>query len=167
MGAKVGGSSAGGMDEINVTPLIDIVLVLLIIFMVLTPITLTKMASELPPQDQNDPPPPDPNDPKQLLVAIYADNTLALNLKPMTEPELSEALRKQLLGRVSDKKNVFIDAHPDASYEVVVHWIDVAREQGAQRVGLAEFKEEGPVQLSPEQLLQLDAPPAAPAAPTP
>jgi hypothetical protein len=68
---------------------------------------------------------------------------------------------------VSDKKNVFIDAHPDASYEVVVHWIDVAREQGAQRVGLAEFKEEGPVQLSPEQLLQLDAPPAAPAAPTP
>ena len=46
MGAKVGGSNKGGMDEINVTPLIDIVLVLLIIFMVLTPITVQKMAAE-------------------------------------------------------------------------------------------------------------------------
>jgi biopolymer transport protein TolR len=167
MGAKVGGSSAGGMDEINVTPLIDIVLVLLIIFMVLTPITLTKMASELPPQDQDDPPPPDPNDPKQLLVAVYADNSVALNLKPLDEASLTQELRKQLLGRPAEKKNVFIDAHPDSSYDVVVHWIDVSRDAGAQRVGLAEFKEEGPVQLTPEQLLQMSAPPAEPTAPTP
>jgi biopolymer transport protein ExbD len=166
MGAKVGGGNQGGMDEINVTPLIDIVLVLLIIFMVLTPITLTKMASELPPVEQDDPPPPDPNDPKQLLVAVYKDNTLALNLRPMDEAALAQELRKQLLGRPSDKKNVFVDAHPEASYEVVVHWIDVAREAGAQRVGLADFKEEGPVQLTLEQILQLDAP-SAPAAPKP
>ncbi len=167
MGAKVGGGNQGGMDEINVTPLIDIVLVLLIIFMVLTPTTLTKMASELPPVEQDEPPPPDPNDPKQLLIAVYADNSLALNLKPMDEATLTKELRKQLLGRVGDKKNVFIDAHPDSAYDVVVHWIDVSREVGAQRVGLADFKEEGPVQLSPEQLLQLSAPPAAPVAPTP
>ena len=58
MSIQVKGSQAGGMDEINVTPLIDVVLVLLIIFMVLTPLTVQKMANNLPPPDEETPPPP-------------------------------------------------------------------------------------------------------------
>ncbi len=167
MGAKVGGASGGSMDEINVTPLIDIVLVLLIIFMVITPMTVQKLPTELPPKDDAPPPPPDPNK-KQLMVAVYKDNTFALNLQPITEEKLRTELEAQLKGRVSDERNVFIDAHPDAKYEVVVHVADLSREMGAERVGFADLKDEGPVQLTPEQLLQMSAPPPAdPAAPTP
>lgn len=166
MGAKVGGGNAGGMDEINVTPLIDIVLVLLIIFMVLTPITVQKMPTELPPVD--DPPVQDQPPPEaQLMVAIYKDNTLALNLKPTDEATLAIDLKRQLLGRTKEKKNVFIDAHPDATYDMVVHVVDLSREAGAARVGFADLKDEGPAQLTPEQLQMLGAPPApvTPAAP--
>jgi biopolymer transport protein ExbD len=155
------------MDEINVTPLIDVVLVLLIIFMVLTPTTLTKMPAELPPEDQDEPPPPDPND-QPLVVAIYKDNSLALNLVPMGEPALADVLKKRLRGKVKDKRNVFVDAHPDSLYETVVHAVDLSRECGAARVGFADMKEEGPPVATPEQLeiMRTGAlSPASPAAP--
>ncbi|MBM4391781.1 MAG: biopolymer transporter ExbD [Deltaproteobacteria bacterium] len=151
MGAKVG-ASKGGMDEINVTPLIDVVLVLLIIFMVLTPITMQKMATELPPEDEDQPPPP-PQQDEQLMVAIYDDASLALNLVPVDEARLAEELQKRLKGRASSKRNVFVDAHPDAAYDQVVHVIDLARDCGAERVGFADMKDEGPTRVTPEQLL--------------
>lgn len=157
MGAKVGGSSQGGMDEINVTPLIDVVLVLLIIFMVLTPITLTKMATELPPENEEEPPPPpDPNQ-DQLLVAVYKDNTIALNLIPMDATKLQAELKLRLKNRPKDKRVVFVDGHPEASYELVVNTIDQIRDCGADRVGFAEMKDEGPTQLTPEQLQAMAA----------
>jgi biopolymer transport protein ExbD len=170
MGAKVGGSSGGGMDEINVTPLIDVVLVLLIIFMVLTPITISKMATELPPEDQDEPPPPpDPND-QPLMVAIYADNSLALNLIPTDETKLRADLTARLKGKAKAKRNVFVDAHPDALYDTVVHAVDLARDCGAERVGFADMKEEGPLQATPEQIQIMQsggaaAPPATAPAP--
>ena len=172
MGAKVGGGSGGGMDEINVTPLIDVVLVLLIIFMVLTPITLTKMATELPPENEEEPPPPpDPNQ-DQLLVAVYKDNTIALNLVPMAAAKLQTELKFRLKTRAKDKRVVFIDGHPEASYEVVVNTIDAIRDCGAERVGFAEMKDEGPSQLTPEQVqmmaagtLDLNAPAPTPTPP--
>lgn len=167
MGAKVGGGNKGGMDEINVTPLIDIVLVLLIIFMVLTPITVQKMAAELPPVDDQPPPPPPPPGDVQLMIAIYKDGTLALNLQPLDEAKLRGDLRRQLLGRIKDKKNVFIDAHPDATYDTVVHVIDLSREAGAERVGFADLKDEGPAQLTPEQSQPPGTGAATPAPATP
>lgn len=168
MGAKVGGKKGGGMDEINVTPLIDIVLVMLIIFMVLTPMTVEKMASNLPPPDIDEPPPPpDPNN-EQLLVAIYADGTLALNLKPETDEELATDVERRL--RSKEKKTVFIDAHPDANYQRVVQVMDLVRAKGADRVGLAEMTEAGPAKLPPGVLLpgmQGYVPPAVPPAAPP
>ena len=170
MGAKVG-PSKGGMDEINVTPLIDVVLVLLIIFMVLTPITLQKMAAELPPIDDDTPPPPPSQQDEQLMVAIYDDSSLALNLVPMDEARLQEELQKRLRGRPSAKRNVFVDAAPEAIYEQVVHIVDVARDSGAERVGFADMKDEGPGRLTPEQAAMLAAgtlvlpTPGAPATP--
>ncbi len=151
MGAKVG-PSKGGMDEINVTPLIDVVLVLLIIFMVLTPITMQKMATELPPEDEDQPPPP-PQQEEQLMVAIYDDASLALNLVPIDEGKLAEELKRRLKGRAASKRNVFVDAAPDAKYDQVVHVIDLARDCGAERVGFADMKDEGPTRVTPEQLL--------------
>lgn len=161
MGAKLGGSNAGGMDEINVTPLIDVVLVLLIIFMVMTPITVRKMASNLPPVEDSPPTPPDQVPQDQLMVAVYQDGTLALNLKVETDDELRKDITNRLRGRA--KKSVFVDAHPDANYGRVVQIMDLVRECGAEHVGFADLKDEGPAKLEPGAVLPgTPAPAAAP-----
>jgi len=152
MSIKVPTSAQGGMDEINVTPLIDVVLVLLIIFMVMTPITVRKMASNLPPPDTEEPPPPPPDQvPDQLMVAVYEDGTISLNLKEGTDTALMEEITLRL--RSKEKKTVFIDAAPNANYGRVVQVMDLVRGAGAENVGLAELKEEGPARLEPGQVL--------------
>jgi len=161
MGMSVGAKNQGGMDEINVTPLIDVVLVLLIIFMVLTPVTVQKMASNLPPVDDSPPPPPDQTPPDQLMVAVYQDGTLALNLKMETDEELRTDITNRLRGRA--KKSVFMDAHPDANYGRVVEIMDVVRQCGAEHVGFADMKDEGPAKLEPGAVLPGAPVPAAPA----
>jgi biopolymer transport protein ExbD len=158
MSIKVPTSAQGGMDEINVTPLIDVVLVLLIIFMVMTPITVRKMASNLPPPDTEEPPPPPPDQvPDQLMVAVYEDGKIAEDLMK----EITLRLRSK------EKKTVFIDAAPNANYGRVVQVMDLVRSAGAENVGLAELKEEGPARLAPGQVLSVPGAPGAAPAPVP
>jgi biopolymer transport protein ExbD len=136
--------SRGAMSEINMTPLIDIVLVVLIIMMVNIPIQIEEMGLKLP--SPIVPPVPPPPDTEQLLIAIYDDGQIALNRKAMSESEMLYELGRRL--RPMTKKNVFVDA------DVVVHWgrvvdmVDLAREAGAANVGLAKVKEEGPLPIT-------------------
>lgn len=140
MGMKVKGGS-DPQSEINVTPLIDIVLVMLIIFMVLTPIQVEQMAVKLPDKtetmDQQEDLPED-----QLVVAAFADGTLALNKKYMTEQELNAEVRLRL--KYKRSRVVFVDADPNLQYGTVVHIMDLVRDAGAERVALAKLKDEGP-----------------------
>jgi biopolymer transport protein ExbD len=155
----------GGMDEINITPLIDVVLVLLIIFMVLTPITVQTMASRLPPTDQEEQPPPPPDQvPDQLMIAVYDDNTMALNLQVLDDVGIKTELCNRLPRRA--KKTVFIDAHKNANYARVIGVMDVARDCGAENVGFAELTDEGPARLAPGQALP-DPNAPVPVPPTP
>jgi biopolymer transport protein TolR len=164
MSIKVPTSAQGGMDEINVTPLIDVVLVLLIIFMVMTPVTVRKMASNLPPPDTEEPPPPPPDTPPdQLMVAVYEDGKIALNLKEGSDEDLMKEITQRL--RSKAKKTVFIDAAPEANYGRVVQVMDLVRTAGAENVGLAELKEEGPARLDPGQPLPGDPSAAGTAVP--
>lgn len=140
MGAKVGGSKGGANSDINVTPLIDVVLVLLIIFMVLTPRTIEEITANLPAKTETRKKQDDKND--QLLVAVYEDGSAALNLKKMDDRELWDQLRQRLRG--TDKKVVFVDAHPNLDFGRVVTMMDLAKDAGADRVGLARLKDEGP-----------------------
>jgi len=123
-------------SEINVTPLIDIVLVLLIIFMVLTPIMIYEMSVNLPDKTETVEQDDVPKD--QLLLAVCEDGSVALNRTPYEMDQLRIDLRKRL--RSKAKKVVFIDAHPDAGYERVVSVLDLARDAGADRLGLASLK---------------------------
>ncbi len=140
MGAKVGGKKGGAEADINVTPLIDIVLVLLIIFMVLSPRTIEEMTANLPSKTETVKKKDDKKD--QLLVAVYEDGSTALNLKTMDERELFDQLKQRLRG--TEKKVVFVDAHPELDYGRVVSVMDLAKDAGAERVGLARMKDEGP-----------------------
>ena len=124
-------------SDINVTPLIDVVLVLLIIFMVLTPILIEEMAVHLPDKtetvEQEDMPE------QQLVAATCADGTYALNRQVMDLPRMQEEIARQL--RSKSSRVVFVDAHPDVDYARVVEMIDAVRAAGADTVGMATLKE--------------------------
>ncbi|MCB9664945.1 MAG: biopolymer transporter ExbD [Alphaproteobacteria bacterium] len=138
MGAQLGGK--GAMAEINMTPLIDIVLVVLIIMMVNIPIQVEKMGVKLPAQVENQIPPKEPTE--QLVIMAYEDGTLALNRAAMPEDQIFGEITRRL--RPKEKKIVFVDAHPRLLWERVMDVVDLAREAGAVTVSLARLKAEGP-----------------------
>jgi len=139
MGAQLG--SKGAMSEINMTPLIDIVLVVLIIMMVNIPIQIEEMGLKLP-GTQVKKTEPNPNS-EQLVIALYDDGQIALNRRVMAEDKMLYELTRRL--RPLSKKNVFVDAHTDVLYGVVVDAVDLARRAGASNVGLAKMKDGGPL----------------------
>ena len=145
--------------DINVTPLIDVVLVLLIIFMVITPIVINEMAANLPDKTETVEQQELPKD--QLIAAVYEDGSIALNMKVVTIEELNDEVRKRL--RSKSQKVVFVDAHPDANYARVVAVMDSVRDAGADKVGLASMKDEGP--RRPEDAAAAEEGTEAPAAP--
>lgn len=144
MGASLG-TASGPNADLNLTPLIDIVLVVLIIMMVNIPIQVEEMTVKLPsskPQvDNRQEPPKD-----QLVVAMYENEELALNRKLMTEEVLLAELMRRL--RPMAEKNVFVDAAATVPYGKVIRMVDLAREAGAEKVGLAKMKEAGPLEAT-------------------
>lgn len=126
--------------DINVTPLIDIVLVLLIIFMVGSAIPIHEMEPSLPDKTETVQLDDMPKD--QLIAAVYEDGSIALNLQPVTLEELKDQVYKRLMGKSA--KVVFVDAHPDALYARVIQVMDTVRDAGAEKVGIASLKENGP-----------------------
>ncbi len=153
MGASLGGD--GVMGEINLTPLIDVVLVVLIIMMVNMPVEVQRMGAKLP---SSEPPPPRPENfdpPDQLVVALYEDGSLALSGRVMSESTLGYELGRRL--RPMDEKKVFIDAHSEVLYARVVDMMDIIQTAGGGviendegnetmpvRIGFAKMKESGP-----------------------
>jgi len=122
---------AGVVPQMNVTPLVDVVLVLLIIFMVITPLLAKTFWIHTPKQEkeevearevQQDPTPP-------LVLRVGADRTLQLNGSTVGFEELPERLRRVFAARTDHI--VFFDADDQAAYGFVVQVMDRAREGGA------------------------------------
>lgn len=127
MAMQTSGSSA----SINMTPMIDILLVLLIIFLVITPLKPVGLETEVP-RDSNAPQPAAL--PPMAVIRIDAQGTLSLNQKACTQEELRTTLGG-LLGRYP-MLPVFIDGAPELEFGQVAAIIDLAKGAGAQRVGL-------------------------------
>lgn len=129
-------SAGKGSPSINVTPLIDVLLVLLIIFMVITPLKPHKFETKVP---EKPPENLDPNiqpDPSLLVVTISKDRKIELNSQPMDEVQLGDRLKDELSKRPTDKKTLFIKAPKELNYGYVVQIIDIVKGAGAQPVGL-------------------------------
>jgi len=119
------------VPQMNVTPLVDVVLVLLIIFMVITPLLAKTFWIHTPKQEkeeveaqelQQDPTPP-------LVLRVGADRALELNGTTVGFDELPERLRRIFAARTDHV--VFFDADDEAAYGFVVQVMDQAREGGA------------------------------------
>jgi biopolymer transport protein ExbD len=123
----------------NVTPLVDVVLVLLIIFMVVTPLLTKKMWLHVPKKDkveQETPPPPPPDSAKPVVLTYDRDGTIKINAQVVSRQELSQKIRRVLAPR--PEPLVFFDAQNDAVYGEAVEVMDLAREGGAVIAVLTE-----------------------------
>ena len=120
--------------DINVTPLIDVLLVLLILFMLVAPAPPRALEAELPrPPDGRGDPAPD-----GLVLEVRADE-LALNSTPvLTLADLEGRLRAAFETR--GDRTLFVRAEGGVAYERVVAAIDAARGAGASRIGLVEVE---------------------------
>jgi len=133
MGMSQAAGSEGTMRDPNVTPIIDVMLVLLIIFMVVTPLTQAGHDVELPESadDLQEDQEPDPN---QLVLDIDAGGQVTINKQPVTWDELPLRIRDIFETRAD--KTLFLRAAPTLKYGEVVAVLDVARGNGVERIGI-------------------------------
>jgi len=132
MAMDVGGKKKGPRSEINVTPLVDIVLVLLIIFMVLTPTMLKNIAATVPEKAEEQ----QPQVPSEsaIVVEYTAKRELTVNLESVSVEGLQDKLIERL--KAQRQKAVFFKAEDEAPYGEVVRLLDIARGSGAQTLAI-------------------------------
>jgi biopolymer transport protein ExbD/biopolymer transport protein TolR len=119
--------------EMNVTPLVDVVLVLLIIFMVLAPVLTEAFDVRLPPKDDKDEELDQANDPNEPLVLHVAeDGMLDVNSVVLDEGELSDRLHRMFNARPDNL--LYLDGADQARYGAVLRAVDLARRGGASPV---------------------------------
>ena len=133
MSMAVGGSKGGAMADINVTPMADIMIVLLIIFMVITPMLQKGVDVKLP-QAGNTKERKD--DPKSIVVAVKKDGTVFLNGVKIAnaETELTN-LVKERLEEVQDKV-IYLKGDEGLAYAEVMKVMDLVRLGGVEEVAL-------------------------------
>jgi biopolymer transport protein TolR len=119
-------------SEINVTPLVDVVLVLLIIFMVLTPVIQMGYLVKVPPKAPANLPPSAVQD--QIVLRLYSGNRVMINKEEMTMEAFPNRVRDILRGNTS--KMVFFAGGRDVDYESTMAFLDLARRAGARNIGI-------------------------------
>jgi biopolymer transport protein TolR len=132
MAMSQGNPSTGLTNEINVTPMIDVLLVLLIIFMMVIPMSRKAIDLQLPdptPDNTNSGPPP-----SQIVLEVLPGGTFRVNTQPVTKADLPKKL-KEIFDPRPDKI-IFVKGDPAVKYSDVIWAMDVARGAGVKVIGM-------------------------------
>jgi len=130
-------SKSRAVPQMNVTPLVDVVLVLLIIFMVVTPLLSKQLWLQLPKQEtKNEAEPPKEN--KSVVLTVKKDGVLEINGQAVARDELKDKITRFMAAR-SDKV-VYFDAADDAPYATTVDAMDIAKQGGAKTIAILTQK---------------------------
>ena len=137
----------GGTDhlqsEINVTPMVDIMLVLLIIFMVVTPFLQQGITVAIPRDLRNPDEDQAINKESSVIISVPKDNEYYMGKKKVNLDDLKSAVEKALSTKKEEDKIVYIKSGIDVSYGEVVKVINAVREKGVDRIGLVADKKKG------------------------
>jgi biopolymer transport protein TolR len=139
MGTSTTSTKSAVQSEPNVTPMIDVMLVLLIIFMVVTPALLAGF-NAVPPQGVNlkD----HPEDEGDQVLGIDAAGIYYLNKRPVQKDDLPQLLKTIYEARTEDKI-LYVKAHKDIEYSKVIDALDVATKNGVRVVGMISEQRPG------------------------
>jgi len=135
------GSEGGLSSEINVTPMIDVLLVLLIIFMIILPLSRRAFDAQVPPEQTQKQP---PQQSAQIVLELTPDGGYAINTQPYSKAQLDVALHQIFDQRVA--KLLFVKAAPTRTYGEVIEAIDIARAAGVQVIGFTPPPEQAATQ---------------------
>ena len=144
MSMTAGGGSSGFTSEINVTPMVDIMLVLLIIFMVITPMLQAGVSVSLPRDMRN--PEEDPAIIKEtsVVVAITEAGKLYIGKKEIDKDTLKTEIDQKMATKQDHERIVYIRSDINANYGQVVETINLIRDAGIDQIGLVADKKKGP-----------------------
>jgi biopolymer transport protein TolR len=136
MGATLGGGGKKketSSPNINITPLVDVVLVVLIIFMIVTPMVTKTFWLNLPPKDKDAPPQP-PSDNKPLVMTVDKAGTIRINTTVIAKGEIKERVPRMLAAK--DQKVLYFDAASDATYAAAIEAMDLSRAGGVKSIAI-------------------------------
>lgn len=126
-------SGSGSMNsDINVTPLVDVVLVLLIIFMVITPVVQMGYLVKVPPKAPANLPPSAVQD--QIILRLVGEGRVMINKEEMTIEQFPNRVREILRGNTA--KMVFFSGSREVDYDTTMKFLDLARNAGARNIGI-------------------------------
>jgi biopolymer transport protein ExbD len=132
MGMSSSGNHEGLNGEPNLTPMIDVLLVLLVIFMLIIPMSRKALDVQLPdPTPQNTPAPPSTD---QIVLEVLPGGTFSINKEPHTRDDLFKRLKEIYDPR--PEKIIFIKGDPEVLYQDVVFAMDVSRGAGVKVIGV-------------------------------
>jgi len=138
MSMDVGGATGGVKSDINVTPLVDVMLVLLIIMMIVAPMLQKGVDVKLP-QAANTVDKPETQE--QTVIAVAADKRMYLNSVPVREDDLRAKVQEALESK--KEKIVLIKGDEDAPYSAIMATMDRLREAQIENIGLIAEKRAG------------------------
>ena len=133
MSMDLGGAKGGVKSDINVTPLVDVMLVLLIIMMLVAPMLEQGVQVKLP-KAANATAKPQSQD--QTIIAIGANRSLYVNAKPVQEAELATKVSELLENKPGGERIVIIRADEEVEYGAVMSAMDALRTAGIEDIGL-------------------------------
>ena len=135
--AFASGSGGGPMADINVTPLVDVMLVLLIIFMVTAPIATFPIDVNLP-QPTTNPQPPRAEPPPPIRLRIDAAGTIYWNDSPQPLATIGQLMHETVQKDPTNQPLLEIETNPDADYGVLAKVLALTKNADMQKIGFVE-----------------------------